>query len=75
MAAMKDRTAAVRSSCVLSSFLSAAVKCFAPVPAATHQTTRSRIQRTLSRWWIQVIPSAQIIHTAAQMMMTPNIGR
>ena len=46
-------------------------KCEAPVPAATHQTTKGEIQRKASRRWIQVIPRTQIIQTVVQIMSTP----
>ena len=46
-------------------------KCEAPVPAATHHTTKGEIQRKASRRWIQVIPRTQMIQTVVQMMSTP----
>ena len=46
-------------------------KCFAPVPAATHQTMNGEIQRNASRRWIHEMPRTQIIHTVVQIIKTP----
>jgi hypothetical protein len=68
--AMKDRAAAAPLGPV-GDLTASPWKCFAPVPAATHQTTNGEIQRKASRRWIHEMPRTQIIHTVVQIIRTP----
>lgn len=70
MTAMKLNAAAAPLAPV-GDLIASPLKCFAPVPAATHQQMNGGIQRKASNLWMAWIPRAQMIQTTVQMRITP----